>query len=113
MSGLMAIFLHPGILKKITLARIHHNLQSIALGLTKTSFGLTLLRLMPGGWEAKLIYVVLITMNFQFVVHIIAVWQMICGAPDQGHIGGDKCWTLTQSVTFAVFSAGLSTRSPP
>ncbi|KAM9876381.1 hypothetical protein VDGL01_09511 [Verticillium dahliae] len=108
MSGLMAIFLHPGILKKITLARIHHNLQSIALGLTKTSFGLTLLRLMPGGWEAKLIYVVLITMNFQFVVHIIAVWQMICGAPDQGHIGGDKCWTLTQSVTFAVFSAVYS-----
>ncbi|CRK11726.1 hypothetical protein BN1723_009478 [Verticillium longisporum] len=108
MSGLMAIFLHSGSLKKITLARIHHNLQSIALGLTKTSFGLTLLRLMPGGWEAKLIYVVLITMNFQFAVHIIAVWQMICGAPDEGHIGGDKCWTLTQSVTFAFFSAVYS-----
>ncbi|RSL86193.1 hypothetical protein CEP52_015898 [Fusarium oligoseptatum] len=87
-------------LTKITVARVHHNLQSLALGLTKTSFGITLLRLMPGGWEAKLIWGVIISMNLQFVVHIIATWQAICGAPDQGHIGGDKCWKLSQSVTF-------------
>ncbi|EEU38528.1 uncharacterized protein NECHADRAFT_88658 [Fusarium vanettenii 77-13-4] len=32
----------------------------------------------------------------------------ICGAPDQGHIGGDNCWKLSQSVTFTVFSAPLA-----
>ncbi|RMJ13135.1 hypothetical protein BHE90_004923 [Fusarium euwallaceae] len=108
LSWLMVIFLIPGSLTKITVARVHHNLQSLALGLTKTSFGITLLRLMPGGWEAKLIWGVIISMNLQFVVHIIATWQAICGAPDQGHIGGDKCWKLSQSVTFTVFSAALA-----
>ncbi|KAF6824058.1 hypothetical protein CPLU01_11054 [Colletotrichum plurivorum] len=104
-SWLMTVFLVPGNLTKITVARVHHNLQSIALGLTKTSFGITLLRLMPGGWEAKLIWGLIITMNLQFAVHIIATWQAICGAKDQGHIGGDRCWRLDQSVTFTVFSA--------
>ena len=105
MSWLVVTFLVPGTLRKITLARVHHNLQSVALGLTKTSFGITLLRLMPGGWEARLIWGLIITMNLQFAVHIIASWQAICGAPDQGHIGS-KCWELEQSVTFTVFSAG-------
>ncbi|TID01702.1 hypothetical protein CH35J_004721 [Colletotrichum higginsianum] len=104
-SWLMSIFLHRGNLTKITLARTHHNLQSVALGLTKTSFGITLVRLMPGGWEAKLIWGLIITMNLQFAVHIIATWQAICGAPDQAHIGGDRCWRLDQSVTFTIFSA--------
>ncbi|TQN65309.1 Satratoxin biosynthesis SC1 cluster protein 4, partial [Colletotrichum shisoi] len=104
-SWLMSIFLIRGNLTKITLARTHHNLQSIALGLTKTSFGITLVRLMPGGWEAKLIWGLVITMNLQFAVHIIATWQAICGAPDQAHIGGDSCWRLDQSVTFTLFSA--------
>lgn len=104
-SWLMAVFLVRGNLLKITIARTHHNLQSVALGLTKTSFGIILLRLMPGGWEAKLIWGVIITMNLQFAIHIIATWQAICGAPDQGHIGGDRCWRLDQSVAFTVFSA--------
>ncbi|KAL0932299.1 uncharacterized protein CTRU02_213252 [Colletotrichum truncatum] len=104
-SWLMVIFLTPGNILKITIARTHHNLQSVALGLTKTSFGITLLRLMPGGWEAKLIWALIITMNLQFAIHIVASWQAICGAPDQGHIGGNRCWRLEQSVTFTVFSA--------
>ncbi|KAM0328130.1 hypothetical protein ACHAQA_005535 [Verticillium albo-atrum] len=107
MSWLMAIFLIRGSSKKITIARVHHNLQTIALGLTKTSFGMTLLRLMPGGWESKLIYGLIITMNLQFIVHIFASWQQICGAPDDGHLGS-KCWALHQSVTFTVFSAVYS-----
>ncbi|KAK1727041.1 uncharacterized protein BDZ83DRAFT_772326 [Colletotrichum acutatum] len=107
-SWLMAVFLIRGNLLKITIARTHHNLQSVALGLTKTSFGITLLRLMPGGWEAKLIWGVIITMNLQFAIHIIATWQAICGAPDQGHIGGDRCWRLDQSVAFTVFSASVA-----
>lgn len=107
-SWLMVEFLVPGSIRKITLARVHHNLQTVALGLTKTSFGITLLRLMPGGWEAKLIWVLIVTMNLQFAVHIIATWQAICGAPDQGHIGGGSCWELKQSVTFTIFSAGQS-----
>ncbi|KAM5362800.1 hypothetical protein ACJZ2D_012332 [Fusarium nematophilum] len=105
LSWLMGVLLIPGNMTKITLARVHHNLQTLALGLTKTSFGTTLLRLMPGGWEAKLIWGLIISMNLQFAVHIIATWQAICGAPDQGHIGGDNCWNLSQSVTFTVFSA--------
>ncbi|TDZ34401.1 hypothetical protein C8035_v009375 [Colletotrichum spinosum] len=102
---LMKVFLIPGDTLKITLARVHHNLQSVALGLTKTSFGLTLLRLMPGGWEAKLVWAVIITMNLQFAIHIVATWQAICGSKDAGHIGGSNCWGLNQSVTFSIFSA--------
>ncbi|KAF5021263.1 hypothetical protein F66182_6661 [Fusarium sp. NRRL 66182] len=92
----------------IYLGRIHQNLQSIALGVTKTSFGITLLRLMPSGWQAKVIWATLITMNLQFAIHIIATWQKICGTDDQHHISGDKCWHLYQSVTFSVFSAAYS-----
>ncbi|RSL44541.1 hypothetical protein CEP54_014637 [Fusarium duplospermum] len=108
LSWLMVVFLIPGSLTKITVARTHHNLKSLALGLTKTSFGITLLRLMPGGWEAKLIWGLIISMNLQFAVHMTATQQAICGAPDQGHIGGDNCWKLSQSVTFTVFSAPLA-----
>ncbi|KZL81186.1 integral membrane protein, partial [Colletotrichum incanum] len=104
-SWLMEIFTIRGSLTKISLARTHHNLQSLALALTKTSFGITLLRLMPGGWQAKFTWGVIITMNLQFAVHIVATWQAICGAPDQRPIGGDGCWRLEQSVTFTVFSA--------
>ncbi|TDZ61815.1 hypothetical protein CTRI78_v004060 [Colletotrichum trifolii] len=102
---LMKVFLIPGDTLKITLARVHHNLQSVALGLTKTSFGLTLLRLMPGGWEAKLVWAVIITMNLQFAIHLVATWQAICGSKDAGHIGGSNCWGLNQSVAFSIFSA--------
>ncbi|KAF4466640.1 Integral membrane [Fusarium albosuccineum] len=107
-TWLMIISATPGNMTKIIVARCFHNLQSIALGLTKTSFGVTLLRLMPGGWEAKVIWVLIVTMNLQFAIHIIATWQAICGAPDDAHIGGDHCWQLKQSVTFAVFSAVYS-----
>ncbi|KAL6352357.1 hypothetical protein LRP88_14339 [Fusarium phalaenopsidis] len=110
LSWLMVVLI-PGSLTKVTVARAHHNLQSLALGLTKTSFGITLLRLMPEGWEAKLIWGLIISMSLQFAVHIIATWQAICGAPDQGHIGGDNCWKLSQSVTFTVFSAHLNTQA--
>ncbi|KAH8660130.1 hypothetical protein BX600DRAFT_467283 [Xylariales sp. PMI_506] len=106
LTWLMSIFLIPTTPLRIPLARIHHNLQTISLALTKTSFGVTLLRLMPGRWESKLIWGLLITMNLQFAVHIIATWQALCGEPDDGHhIGGDRCWQLSQSVTFTVFSA--------
>lgn len=108
MSWLMAIFIVPDRLEKITAARIHHNLQSLALALTKTSFGITLLRLLSGPWETRIIWAVIVSMNFQFAVHMIATWQAICGAQDQGHIGGGNCWELEQSVTFTVFSAGWS-----
>ncbi|KAM0563120.1 hypothetical protein ACHAPJ_001970 [Fusarium lateritium] len=91
---------------KVPLARTWHCLHSVSLALTKTSFGVTLLRLMPGGWEAKVIWVLIVTMNLQFAIHMIANWQMICGFKDKYHIAGDNCWTLQQSVTFAVFSAG-------
>ncbi|KAJ4266069.1 hypothetical protein NW762_004043 [Fusarium torreyae] len=94
---------------KVPLARTWHCLHSVALALTKTSFGVTLLRLMPGGWEAKVIWVLIVTMNLQFAIHMIANWQMICGFKDKYHIAGDNCWTLQQSVTFAVFSAVYST----
>ncbi|KAH8736118.1 hypothetical protein BGZ61DRAFT_341490 [Ilyonectria robusta] len=108
LSWLMVVLVVPESLSKFTIARAHHNLQAIALGLTKTSFGITLLRLMPGGWEAKLIWGIIISMNLQFFVHIIATWQAICGAPVQPHIGGDRCWTLVQSITFSIFSAPLA-----
>ncbi|KAF5025654.1 hypothetical protein F66182_2260 [Fusarium sp. NRRL 66182] len=93
---------------KVLLARIWHCLHSVALSLTKTSFAVTLLRLMPGGWEAKIIWALIITMNVQFIVHMFCNWMMICGLEDETHIGSN-CWNLDQSVTFAVFSAIYST----
>lgn len=107
-SWLIVELLKPNNIRTVVVARAHHNLQTITLGVTKTSFAITLLRLMPKGWEAKLIWTLMITMNLQFAVHIIATWQAICGATDEAHIGGDNCWTLESSVTFTVFSAGKS-----
>lgn len=100
----MVTFLIPGSLAKITLARAHQNLQSTALGLTKTSFAMTLLRLFPKGWEYYLIWGLVISMNAQFFAHIIATWQPVCGTPDEAHMPV-KCWNLQGTVTFAVFSA--------
>jgi hypothetical protein len=100
----MAAFLIPGSLAKIMLARAHLCLQSVALGLTKTSFAITLLRLLPRGWEHIVIWTLILTMNAQFIAHIFATWQPVCGVPDEGHLPV-KCWTLNQTVTFAVFSA--------
>ncbi|ORY59307.1 uncharacterized protein BCR38DRAFT_489040 [Pseudomassariella vexata] len=91
----------------ITLARAQLDLQSVALGPTKPSFAFTLLRLMPGGWEAKAIWMLIVIMNLQFAVHVMATWQTICGVPswsDVLHLES-RCWTLKQSITFSVFSA--------
>ncbi|KAF1969348.1 hypothetical protein BU23DRAFT_571568 [Bimuria novae-zelandiae CBS 107.79] len=61
--------------EKIVWARIYQNIQAIALGLTKTPYGITLLRLMPAGWQHTLIIVVLVTMNLEFLAHALATWQ--------------------------------------
>lgn len=91
--------------EKVVWARVHQNLQTIALGLTKTSFGVTLLRLMPEGWQHKLIILLLVTMNLQFLAHAFATWQKICLVPDRWTYPGDHCWTLDQNLTFSLFSA--------
>lgn len=101
---LMIEFLVPASLRKITLARTHLCLQSVALGLTKTSFGVTLLRLFPRGWEHVVIWILILSMNAQFIAHMFATWQPVCGVEDEVHLPV-KCWTLQSTVVFAVFCA--------
>jgi hypothetical protein len=105
---LMIEFLVPGSLRKIILARAHLCLQSVALGLTKTSFAVTLLRLLPRGWEHVVIWTLIFSMNAQFIAHMFATWQPVCGVEDEGHFPV-RCWTLKSTVDFAVFSACEST----
>ncbi|KAH8177158.1 hypothetical protein LIA77_02240 [Sarocladium implicatum] len=105
--SLMIEFLVPGSLRKINLARAHLCLQSVALGLTKTSFAVTLLRLLPRGWEHVVIWTLIFSMNAQFIAHMFATWQPVCGVEDEDHFPV-RCWTLESTVDFAVFSASYS-----
>lgn len=67
---------------------VSDNLQKLALGLTKTSFSLTLLRLFDHGWQTWLIMFVLVTTNIYMFLHVILAWTSICGGKSSFWVAG-------------------------
>lgn len=80
------------------------NCHKVALGLTKTSFAVTLLRISVG-WQVYLIWFLVASMNTQFVVHIVLTWRATCGDPaaaETPHLPG-PCWATESAIALGLF----------
>ncbi|KAI3528921.1 hypothetical protein CABS01_09046 [Colletotrichum abscissum] len=80
------------------------NCHKISLALTKTSFAVTLLRI-ASGWQRYIIWFLVITMNIQFIVHIILTWRAVCPrrpGDTTPHLPG-SCWSAQDAITLGIF----------
>ena len=79
------------------------NCHKIALALTKTSFAVTLLRISTG-WQVWVVWFLVISMNIQFVVHIVLTWRRTCGAPEDEtpHLPV-SCWATESAIALGLF----------
>lgn len=82
---------------------IADNCHKVALALTKTSFAVTLLRI-SGGWQVYLIWFLIISMNIQFIVHIVLTWRATCGGenPETPYLPG-PCWKTESAIALGLF----------
>ena len=55
------------------------NLHKFALAFTKTSFSLTLLRLIKTGWQRWLIIFLIGSFNIYLIFHLFYAWRPVCG----------------------------------
>jgi hypothetical protein len=82
------------------------DMHKLALGLSKTSFALTLLRFTKG-WPRYVIFVVIVIMNSVFLIHSILVWRQSCGRPNAYTFA--PCWDASSGAYMnmigSVFSA--------
>ncbi|KAH9228565.1 hypothetical protein K456DRAFT_1753276 [Colletotrichum gloeosporioides 23] len=60
-----------------TLIYVYDNCHKVSLGLTKTSFAVTLPRI-SSTRQKYFIGFLVITMNIQFIIHVILTWRPIC-----------------------------------
>lgn len=85
---------------------IADNFHKISLGLTKTSFALTLHRV-TAGWIRYLIWSLIGTMNIWLLAHIILAWKPICG-PTAGRepprLPG-SCWKAENGIIINIVGA--------
>ncbi|KAM0274327.1 hypothetical protein ACHAQH_007962 [Verticillium albo-atrum] len=80
------------------------NTHKLALALTKTSFAVTLLRISLG-WQIYLIWFLVISMNIQFLVHIVLTWRAICPrfpGDTTPYLPG-SCWEAHEAITLGIF----------
>ncbi|KAH6695205.1 hypothetical protein F5X68DRAFT_272639 [Plectosphaerella plurivora] len=87
------------------------NFHKISLGLTKTSFAVTLLRISTG-WQVYMIWFLVVSMNIQFVVHIILTWRITCGAvlDETPHLPM-SCWPVESAIALGLFGGFYSALS--
>ncbi|KAH7362754.1 hypothetical protein B0T11DRAFT_328790 [Plectosphaerella cucumerina] len=78
-----------------TLSTTADMLNKIALGLSKTSFAVTLLRVAQG-WQKWFIWTLVISMNALFLVNCVTTWKPACGRPgDTYQISlPEPCWSV-------------------
>lgn len=71
------------------------DMHKLALGLSKTSFALTLLRFTKG-WPRYVIFVVIVIMNSVFLIHSILVWRQSCGRSNAYTFA--PCWDASSGA---------------
>ena len=87
------------------------NTHKISLGLTKTSFALTLHRITTG-WPRYLIWSLIGTMNIWLVAHVILAWKPICGPPGQispPRLPG-SCWSSQDGIIINIVGASTCSK---
>ncbi|EEY21178.1 conserved hypothetical protein [Verticillium alfalfae VaMs.102] len=118
-SGLLSRLVHLGFGKTLimtptmsTVLYCADNTHKLALALTKTSFAVTLLRIATG-WQIYLIWFLVVSMNIQFLVHIILTWRAICPrvpGDTTPHLPG-TCWEAHEAITLGIFGGFYSALS--
>lgn len=84
-----------------TLLLVADNLQKFALGLTKTSFAVTMIRITEGGYRWLIVGLAII-MNAQFLVHVVLAWMRTCGSGDTYGLT-ETCWSATGGIVLNIF----------
>lgn len=89
-----------------TLVLVADNCHKISLGLTKSSFAVTMMRLTTGRYR-YLILGLLVTINVVYVLNIILSWMSICQLrPISGIELPGSCWSSKDSpMMLNIFSA--------
>lgn len=80
------------------------DMHKLALGLSKTSFALTLLRFTKG-WPRYVIIAVTVVMNTVFLIHGVLVWRQSCGIPDAYTF--TPCWDSSNGAYMNMVGSGM------
>lgn len=89
------------------ISTISDDLGKFALGLTKTSFAVTLLRV-ANGWQKWLIWFLIISMNVLLSINAITTWMGACDRIGIDHYKAilPSCWRVQDSVLVAMVANG-------
>ncbi|KAB5585686.1 hypothetical protein GE09DRAFT_1071591 [Coniochaeta sp. 2T2.1] len=93
-----------------TISTVSDDLNKFALGLTKTSFAVTLLRVAQG-WQRWLIWFLIVTMNLLLSINAITTWMAACDRIGIDHYHAvlpGACWRTLDSVIMAMVANAYS-----
>ncbi|PNH48092.1 hypothetical protein VD0004_g413 [Verticillium dahliae] len=85
-------------------------LNKVALGLSKTSFALTLLRVAQG-WQKWFIWFMVVTMNGVLATNAVTTWRAACdreGQDEYEAVLPGSCWSVVDAVIIAMVANSYS-----
>ncbi|KAG7117882.1 hypothetical protein HYQ44_006005 [Verticillium longisporum] len=85
-------------------------LNKVALGLSKTSFALTLLRVAQG-WQTWFIWFMVVTMNGVLATNAVTTWRAACdreGQDEYEAVLPGSCWSVVDAVIIAMVANSYS-----
>jgi hypothetical protein len=88
--------------------------NKFSLGLTKTSFAVTLLRLCSG-WQRRFVWFLIVSMNLVLAVNAVTTWMAACdrvGIDNYEAVLPGVCWDTMDAVIMAMVSNSMF-KSPP
>lgn len=90
-----------------TLSTTADMLNKVALGLSKMSFAVTLLRVAQG-WQKWFIWTLVISMNALFLVNCVTTWKPACGRPGDTYLISlpEPCWSVELMSLMAMICNG-------
>jgi hypothetical protein len=101
--------LNPAVLPFLALSgNIAGTLSITAAFLSKTSFGVTLLRLTTCNWAMKwFIYFLLVTMNVALALSAVLIWARCAPIAKAWHVEMEgTCWKPFVNTKYGLFSGG-------
>ncbi|KAM0277437.1 hypothetical protein ACHAQH_005801 [Verticillium albo-atrum] len=93
-----------------TLSTTADVLNKVALGLSKTSFALTLLRVAQG-WQKWFIWFMVVTMNAVLATNAVTTWRAACdreGQDEYEAVLPGSCWGVIDAVIIAMVANSYS-----
>ncbi|KAM7185679.1 hypothetical protein V8F20_011703 [Naviculisporaceae sp. PSN 640] len=98
----------PSPLPKTSLLNtISTSLTILAAVWSKTSFGMTLLRIISGRRTRSLVWSILVSVNLAMSVNVVTTWVQ-CYPPTVAVEGSPKCWDGRVGVYYGIFASAYS-----